>query len=197
MKSDADLVLEARRPAEGGGQARGESERAFSELVNRYKEKAIQMAFVTVGNFEEAKDVSQEAFVKAYRSLDRFELRSSFSTWFYRILMNAAKDHLRKRRWKNFLTFHKTEEMENYFEGLPDPRPSPGRALEGRELGEKTTEALKRLPLRQRWMFTLRFIEGLSLAEISRAAGVSEGAVKAALHFATQKFKKEMKAHGF
>lgn len=187
MKSDADLVLEARQG----------SERAFSELVGRYKEKAIQMAAVTVGNYEEAKDISQEAFVKAYRALDRFELRSSFSTWFYRILMNTAKDCLRKKRWKNFLTFRKTEEMENFFEAVADPRPAPSSNLLNAELGQKITQALNRLPLRQKWIFTLRFIEGLTLAQISEAAGVSEGTVKATLHFAAQKFKKEMRAYGF
>ncbi len=178
-KSDTDLVLEFK---EG-------REHAFDELVERHMNKAIQFAYVVVGNYEDAKDVSQEAFVKAYRSLKQFRLESKFSTWFYRVLMNAAKDFLRKRSWKRFLKWERNESMERFFESVEDKRTFPGKELLGEELGRKMTCAITRLPFKQRCVFNLRFIEGLSIQEICEATDLAEGTVKATLHFAVRKFK--------
>jgi RNA polymerase sigma-70 factor (ECF subfamily) len=185
QKGDAELIWEFKNGEEA----------AFEELVRRHKEKAMKLAYVTVGNYEDAKEISQDAFVKAYRGLKDFELRSKFSTWFYRILMNTAKDYLRKRKWKNFLNWKDPEEMETFFENLTDQKASPNRIMQNRELGEKITEAIKGLPPKQRWIFSLRHLEGLSIQEIAEAADLSEGTVKAALHFASQKFKEKVQPY--
>ena len=186
MKSDAELVSEAQQGRE----------QAFSELMGRYKERAIRMAYTQVGNYEDAKDVSQEAFVKTFRALGRFESKAKFSTWFYRILMNAANDFLRKRRLKNFLVWKKNETMETFFENVADTRSSPDESLQSRELGERMSRAVQKLPEKQRWIFTLRFLENLTLEQIAETTGLALGTVKASLHFAIQKFKKEMEDHG-
>lgn len=165
------------------------NERAFDELVKRNMERAVQLAYVTIGNYEDAKDVSQEAFVKAHRALRDFQMKSSFSTWFYRILMNTAKDFLRKRKWQKFVKWETGESMENFFEQVPGRSVLPGEELVSRELGQKMSEAIKKLPFKQQWIFTLRFLEGQSLAEIAAVTQLSEGTVKASLHFAVQKFK--------
>jgi RNA polymerase sigma-70 factor (ECF subfamily) len=185
MKSDAELVSEAQQG----------KEQAFSELMGRYKERAIRMAYVHVGNYEDAKDVSQEAFVKTYRALGRFESKAKFSTWFYRILVNTANDFLRKRRLKNLLVWKKNETMDNFFESVADTKASPDESIQNQELGEQMSRAIQNLPEKQRWVFTLRFLENMTLEEIAAATGTALGTVKASLHFATEKFKKEFQGH--
>jgi len=181
VKTDFDLIDEFKAG----------NEQAFNELVSRYKEKAVQLACVTVGNYEDAKDVSQEAFVKVYHALKTFEARSKFTTWFYRILMNAAKDFLRKKKWLKFIGSGEKEEGE-IFDRLVDPGVSPVKGLLNKELDHHMASAIKKLPFKQQWVFILRFIEGFSIQEISETAQLAEGTVKATLHFAIEKFKKEM-----
>ena len=181
-KNDAELVLECRKG----------SEAAFTELVRRYKEKAVRLACMTVGNYEDARDISQEAFVKVYRSLGRFEMQSQFFTWFYRILMNTAKDFMRRKQWRQFLSWEDREAMENFFEKVPDRGASPRKGILDAELGHRMTHAVQKLPFKQQWIFTLRFVEGFSIREIAQTTGLAEGTVKAALHFAVQKFRKEI-----
>lgn len=182
-KSDLDLIAEFKQ---------GRQE-AFSELVRRHMGRAIQLAHVALGgHYEDAKDVSQEAFVRAYRALDRFEGRSKFSTWFYRILMNEAQSFLRKKRWKFWVRWTTNESMTKFFETVEDPHASSSRGAERGELNHKIHETIGRLPFKQQWIFTLRFIEGLSIHEISEATGTAEGTVKANLFFAVKKFKEKM-----
>ncbi|MBI4549315.1 MAG: sigma-70 family RNA polymerase sigma factor [Candidatus Omnitrophica bacterium] len=182
MKDDLELVAEFQRG----------NQRAFDELVKRHMNKAMQLAYVVIGNYEDAKDVSQEAFVKAYRALGSFRAQSKFSTWFYRVLMNTAKDFLRQRNWKKFLRWDKSESMENFFESVEDARQSPARELLGAELDQKISRAVAKLPFKQQCVFTLRFIEGLPLKEIAEITGLAEGSVKATIHFAVQKFKQSL-----
>ena len=180
--SDQDLV---RAFQEG-------DEKAFDQLVRRHMERAIQIAYVAVGNFEDAKDVSQEACVKAYRALRGFQMRSTFSTWLYRVVMNAAKDFLRRRRWKTLLTWKSPEAMGSFFEQVADARADASEGARRHEFDRAVTHAIRALPLRQRWAFTLRFLEGLSIHEVSEAMGVAEGTVKATLHAAGLKFKRDL-----
>ncbi len=178
-KTDLDLVLEFQRGRES----------AFDELVKRHMQKAVELVYVVVGNYEDAKDISQEAFVKVYHSLKGFQNKSKFSTWLYRILINGAKDFLRKKRWKRFLNWDSSESMDNFFEQVEDRDPSPRKGVLGKELDQKITEAIGKLPFKQQWVFSLRFFEGFSIQEISEATELAEGTVKATLHFAIQKFK--------
>lgn len=188
-KTDFDLILAFRAG----------KEHAFTELVARHKEKAVQIAYTILGNYEDAKDASQEAFVKVYRALEKFEMKSRFSTWLYRIIVNTAHDHARAGRWKklfmNPLPSGDGDEAPDYLERVPDHSYSPGKNTLGRELGQRMNEAMAALPERQRLIFMLRYQEDLPLAEIARITGVSEGAVKASLHFASKKFKESMQEY--
>lgn len=181
-KTDAELVQ-----AFKSGQ-----EEAFTQLVHRYRVRAIQMALIVVGNFEDAKDVSQEAFIKVHKALGKFEMKSQFSTWFYRILMNTAKDFMRKKKWEVFLSWKKSEDMQNYFDSIKGPSRSPASAALDSELRLKMTETIKKLPFQQSWIFTLRYLNGFSILQIAEVTELSEGTVKSTLHFAAQKFKKEI-----
>ncbi len=180
--SDRELVLDFKKG----------NEDAFRKLMLRYKEKAMHIAWITTGNLEDAKDAAQEAFLKAHRNLSKFELRSEFSTWFYRVLTNAAHDVVRKQKWSRFLKWQKNEDKESFFETLKSEGASPEKDLLNSELGLRMSEAIKHLPFQQRWMFTLRYIKGFSIQQIAEVAEVSEGTVKATLHFAGDKFKKEI-----
>jgi len=162
---------------------------AFGELMKRHKEKAMRIAYLSVGNYEEAKDVAQEAFVKVHANLKKFRGDAKFSTWFYRILMNTAKDFMRKRKWTKFLSWKSEEEMTSFFENQPGPNAG---GLASKELGEKISSGIRRLPERQRQIFTLRFLEGMRLREIAETCDLKEGTVKASLHFALEKLQKEL-----
>ncbi len=165
---------------------------AFTELVGRHKEKAVQLAYSVVGNYEDARDVAQEAFVKAHKALDKFEGRAKFTTWFYRILMNTAKDHHRRRRWTQFMYWQTQESMDTFFERIASQESGPAEMLAQDELGVQMSAAIRKLPFKQQWIFTLRYLEGMSIAEIMEATGLAEGTVKSSLHFAAEKFKHAM-----
>lgn len=164
-------------------------ERAFDELVLRYRDRGIQMALTVTGNYEDAREVSQDAFVKLYRTLRGFRMDSRFSTWYYRVMMNAAKDFMRRKKWQKFLVWKSRETMDSFFDSVPAGSGGAQQAVLSGELGGKMTEAINGLPFRQKWVFVLRFLEGRSLREIAVATGMAEGTVKASLHFATRKFR--------
>jgi RNA polymerase sigma-70 factor (ECF subfamily) len=166
--------------------------RSFSLLVDIYQERAIHAAYSFLGDFEDARDMAQEAFVKAYEKLGDFRGRSKFYTWFYRILMNLCKDFLRKKRIKTFFS--------GFGNGLGENRGSLGHAisndknsyeaLEARELGMEIHKALNKLPFKQRTAFILRYLEGLSIEDVAQSMELTKGAVKAHLWQSVQKMRK-------
>ncbi len=176
-------------------QARGGDTRAFSALVGMYQERAVRTAYSFVGNFEDARDIAQEAFVKAYENLDKFKEESRFYTWFYRILANACKDHLRKKNVRKHLSFWTgriDDDEPDPALNLPSTAKNAPEELINRELGEHIYKAMDKLPFQQRHAFVLRYLEGLSLEEIAEKMGLSLGAVKATLWQAGQKMKKSL-----
>lgn len=178
-------------------QARRGDLSSFSALVQAYQERAIHTAYAIVGNFEDARDIAQESFVKAYGEIRGFKEQSRFYTWFYRILVNTSKDFLRKKKVRRALSSwfggHDAEEGADPAENAQAATKSALEELENRELGVQIFEAMERLPFRQRSIFGLRYLEGLSLEEIAASLGISTGAVKANLWQATEKMKKSLK----
>lgn len=163
--------------------ARGGDTAAFGELVERHQEKAIGLAYTVVRNFEDARDVAQEAFVKAHAALGRFESRSKFTTWLYRIVTNQALDFLRKRR-------ETTQEDTSIFELVADASVSAGEAMLDGELKTALTEAVSRLPDNQRKAVTLRYFAGLSIEETAESMQIASGTVKATCFQAIGNLKK-------
>lgn len=175
-------------------QARGGDLKSFSALVRSYQERAIRIAHSFVGNFEDARDMAQEAFVKTYENLGSFKEESRFYTWFYRILVNTCKDFLRKKQVRRHISFWLNRDGDG--EDL-DPvmnvethAKNAAQELVNKELSAAITKALDRLPFQQRTAFSLRYLEGLNLEEVSESMGVSVGAVKATLWQAGQKMQK-------
>jgi len=174
-------------------------ETAFGELVKRSMPRALAFARQMTGSQEDAEDVVQEAYVKAYRSLSGFRGDSGFYTWFYRLLANACLDHLRKAAVMNKLLFfrreNKDEDERDPVEDAPDPNAgsSPEALVMGKELKKALNRALMALPGRQRAVFLLKHNEGLKISEIALALGISEGAVKSHLSRAVASLSTSMK----
>ncbi len=162
---------------------------SFGELVERHKEKAVRLAFAYVKNFEDAKDVAQEAFVKAHGSLRRFDGKSKFYTWLFRIVVNQAIDHTRKRR-------EKSSSGEALFENIEDA--SPGAAETARKKDERAMleGALGELTTQQRTVLVLTYFEQMSTAETAAVMDVSEGTVKATRFQALAKLKGVLERKG-
>ena len=163
--------------------ARSGDTAAFGELVERHQEKAIGLAYTIVRNFDDARDVAQEAFIKAHGALGRFENRSKFTTWLYRIVTNQALDWVRKRR-------EVTQEDESIFENVADTSASFEEVMRDEELKTALTQAVGRLPENQRKAVTLRYFAGLSIEETAESMQIATGTVKATCFQAVGNLKK-------
>ena len=170
---DSELVSRAKRG----------DRRSFGELMTRYQTKIYRLARRMTETDEDAEDVLQEAFVKAYRSLSMFEGRSKFSTWLYRITVNLALMKLRKKKIDavSLDTPLVTEEgavQRDFENGTPDPL----QRLMQEESRETLDRAIAALPPGYRAVFVLRHVEGLSTEDTARIMRVSVAAVKSRLH---------------
>ncbi len=173
-------------------EARNGNISSFSKLVEIYQERAVHIAYSILGNFEDAHDMAQEAFVKAYENLQSFRADSRFYTWFYRILVNMCKDFLRKKKVRQHLSFwfHRTDDEDDPLMNIAGQTKTAAENLMNSELGNEIFKAIDKLPAQQRNAFSLRYLEGLSLEEIAETMGLSLGAVKANIWQAGQKMQK-------
>ncbi len=157
-----------------------------------HQERAVARAFALTGNWEDARDLAQEAFIRAYENLDGFKAESRFYTWYYRILSNVCKDHLRKKKVRaaiSFFTGRGDEGEGTAEENIVDRSKNAKEALLDRELGQNLYKAVSSLPFRQKNAFVLRYMEDMSLEEIGETMQISTGAVKAHLWQAVKKMK--------
>jgi RNA polymerase sigma-70 factor, ECF subfamily len=157
--NDADLIKEFRK---------GSTE-AFSELVEKYSRPLTMTIFRIIRDAEEAKDISQMVFLKAYEGLPRFVMASSFKTWLYSIAMNTVKDYLRKRR---------PLQVVDALDTLADPAEPPGDRLDKEQNLLRLREAIERLPLKQRLTLQLRIYEEMDYEEIAELIGGSAGSAR-------------------
>lgn len=181
MASDAD-VIEAVLD--------GDVDR-YAELVNRYQAAAWRVAYSFLGNAEDAKDVSQTGFVKAYQHLRDFRGRAGFSTWLYRIIVNECKDFFRHKARRPAAVSLAAEEDDDdavVFE-LADPGATPHEALADRELAVQLTQAIRTLPRRQQTAFILHHLHGLALEEVAQTMRCRVGTVKAHLFRACEQLR--------
>jgi RNA polymerase sigma-70 factor, ECF subfamily len=185
-RSDAELI----RDAQGNNHA------AFETLVRRYSERAYRAAYRVVRDQQAAEEVLQEALIKAYRALPRFEERSSFYTWLYRITVNLALD--RRRRGKRAPAV----EWDDAIAQEIDPRAmlaepaSPEVASRRLEVREVVAEGIQHLPDGQREVLLLREVDGLSYEEIAESMQISKGTVMSRLHYARKKMMAYLVARG-
>lgn len=166
--------------------------RAFDELIDRHKQKAYHIAFGFARDREEAKDLSQDAFLKAFTYLKNFDGRSSFYTWFYRIVVNVCLDY--KRRTKRTSAGEFDENIENQMEPSHNPAMplAPEQHVLAAQLSRKVDAALQTLPAKQRTAFILKNHQGLSIREIAETMETAEGTVKVHLHRAVTALRQSL-----
>jgi RNA polymerase sigma-70 factor (ECF subfamily) len=165
--------------------------RAFDVLIQKYRERLYAIIYNLTANREDASDLSQEAFIRAFRSIQRFKGDSSFFTWLYRIAVNASLTHLKRTRMRRFFSFENLSEevsQSELAEVLADKLRADKPTLI-KELQEKLNEALQRLSLNHRTVVILFEIEGLSHQEIAQVMECSEGTVRSRLHYAKQQLQ--------
>lgn len=167
--------------------ARGGDRRAFGELVERYQRRVYAIAFGILRNREDAWDVAQEAFVKAYKNLDRFEGNSAFYTWLYRITYNLSIDTLREKARRDTVDIGETKKLEEAMDrdGRSDVG-NPDETAHRKELAAVIEKALSLLSEKHRAIIVLREIEGLSYEEMAEVLAISKGTVMSRLFHARQ-----------
>ncbi|PYQ22037.1 MAG: hypothetical protein DMF79_06815 [Acidobacteria bacterium] len=158
---------------------RGERE-AFDRLVERFQRDVYRLCYRYVNNHEDANDVAQEVFLKAYRAIRRFRGDSSFSTWLYRIAVNTCLNFRSARK-------PQTEELP---EALADPRAGVAASLESDERACRVRDAIRRLPEKQRATLILKVYHDLTHEEVARILGSTVGTVKANLFHALGNLRK-------
>jgi RNA polymerase sigma-70 factor (ECF subfamily) len=171
--------------------ARDES--AFDRLVERYQARAYRLAWSLLRDAEDARDVSQEAFLRVYQSAARFRGDARFSTWFYRILVNLALDHRRRRRWWQRPLPQDHDDDVTLAERQPAREPDPGERVSEEQTMTRLWEAVRRLSPQQRAAVVLSVQEQLSTSEIAAVLEVSEPTVRVHLHRAVQALRKVLK----
>ena len=152
---------------------------AFSQLVEQNQGKIYSLCYRMTGNSEDAADLTQEAFLNAWRGLSKFGGQSSFSTWLYRLASNACIDFLRREKRRSALSMTlESKDEEDHQADLPDERWSPERELERKESRQALQAGLAALSPEHREVLLLRETEGLSYQEIARCLGLEDGTVK-------------------
>ena len=175
--------------------ARSGDHKAFEELVERHKQKAYRIAFDFARDREEAKDLSQEAFLRAYTHLGNFDGRSGFYTWFYRILVNVCLDYKRRKKRTFAEEFNEAvESIEHQVEPsqVSQKPPSPDQQVLAAQLSRKVSAAIEDLPPKQRTAFILKNNQGLSIKEIAEMMQTAEGTVKVHLHRAVTALRQSL-----
>ena len=174
--------------------AQGGDDEAFRELMERYKRRAFGVALGIVGDPDEAQDVVQDAFVKAYYRLKEFRFGANFYTWFYRLLVNQAIDRWRKTSRSPAVSFSEAwVSGESTETGAVTYPKTPEEMAGNRELAEGITRAIAALPEYHRTVILLREVEGLAYEEIARILDCSVGTVMSRLHYARAKLKEALK----
>lgn len=166
---------------------------AFEVLVERYQTKVYNLALRMCGNEDDAFDLAQDAFIRAWKSLGSFQFESAFSTWLFRLTSNLCLDYLRakKRRAAVSLTMSGEEDEQAQLD-VPDPAMTPEEAVLASEDKAILMEAINSLSADYRQIITLRAINDLSYAEIARILQIQEGTVKSRLSRARAELKNKL-----
>ena len=175
------------------GMTRGD-QRAFRELVERYKKKVYYLALDMAGNPVDAEDISQEVFLKVFRSFATFRKGAKLGSWLYRVTYNASIDHLRRKGAAPEAVADELIESSGASEaGLPRRGAAdPAAALESSQLQEQIARALDKISPQEKAVFVLRHYDELMLKDIAASLGLSVGSVKSYLFRAVRKLQKEI-----
>ena len=168
---------------------------AFDQLVSRWDRRIQGAVYRLIGNHEEARDLSQEAFLKAYRALGTFKKEARFSSWLYQIAINATRDRLRRRR-RNAADLSLDELGAEAERALRDGRPSALALMESHDLSRAVAAAMAALPEEQREVVILKEYEGLTFPEIAVALDVPLSTVKTRLYRGLTQLRARLERQG-
>ena len=173
---------------------------AFDTLMERYKDRGYTIVYRFLGQREDAQDVAQEAFVRAYRGLDDFEGNSKFYTWLYSIATNLARNNVRDRGRKGRdqgMSLDKLQdEAPNVAQQVTQSNQRPDTAAAGHELQETLQACIEALPEPNRMVFVLRTVDGLKYDEIAAVLDCPRGTVKSRLNQARNLLREALNAQG-
>ena len=165
---------------------------AFRTLVERHSRSVFRLAYRMTGNEQDAEDVVQETFLRAFKQLSHYESRSSFSTWLYRIASNYSLDLIRMRKRHEDKRENDTEDGRSVLDTVATPAPAQDRLVFGKEVEQRVSAAMNELSDLERSAFVLRHFEGLSIEEIGNMLGTSLNATKHSIFRAVQKLRKRL-----
>ncbi|MSU24797.1 MAG: sigma-70 family RNA polymerase sigma factor [Opitutus sp.] len=191
-RREADADIDIVRQVQAGDVA------AFDRLILKYRERVYGIVYHLTSNREDAADLTQDAFIKAFQSIHRFGGQSSFFTWLYRIAVNSALSHLRKARLRTFFSLERMSDDEpvskEIIAALTD-KTGVDRDSFVRELQEKLNDAMQKLSTNHRTVVTLFEIDGLTHQEIAEVMNSSVGTVRSRLHYAKQLLQAELQPY--
>ncbi len=191
-QQEADADLDVVRRVQAGDVA------AFDHLILKYRERVYGILYNMTSNREDAADLTQDAFIKAFQSIHRFGGQSSFFTWLYRIAVNSTLSHLRKARLRSFFSLENLDSDEpiskEVIAALTD-KTGADRDTFVHELQEKLNDAMQKLSIKHRTVVTLFEIEGLGHHEIAQVMNCSVGTVRSRLHYAKRLLQSELQPY--
>jgi RNA polymerase sigma-70 factor (ECF subfamily) len=181
---DAELVALAQKG----------STNSFNKLVDKYHSRIYSLTYQMTSNREDAEDLTQEIFIKAFEALPRFKGRSSFYTWLYRIGINKTINYRKKRNRNRPLSIDALDQDITYDEVYAelDSKDSPLRHIGLNELQVKLNEAMQRLSLKHRTVVVMHDIEGIPHDEIAKIVGVSVGTIRSRLFYARRQLQADL-----
>jgi RNA polymerase sigma-70 factor (ECF subfamily) len=165
---------------------------AFRVLVERHSRSLFRLAFRMTGNEQDAEDIVQDTFLRAYRRIGKFDERASFGTWLYRITVNCSLDLVRARKRRSEQSGPANPEMDDPMQSLPALSPTPDRMAMSGEARQRIAEAMEELSASERTAFVLRHYEGLCIDEVSRVLGCRPGAARHCVFRAVQKLRRAL-----
>ena len=190
--SEAEDVLSGPPDLELVARAQAGDTHAFNDLVIRYRSRAFAMTYNMVRNEQDAWDLAQDGFLKAWKSIGRFRGQSSFYTWLYRILMNVSIDWLRKKHIQGGTEFDDQIGLRNIAPGAttaPRGELEPAEKISDGEIRTRIDAAIERLSPEHRTVIVMREIDGLEYSEIAEQVGCSIGTVMSRLFYARKKLQ--------
>jgi RNA polymerase sigma-70 factor, ECF subfamily len=187
MPTSSNVRMDASEAAAVLARARQGDSDAFRVLVERHSRNAFRLAHRLTGNEQDAEDVVQESFIRAYRQLGRFESRANFGTWLYRIVANCSVDLIRVRQSRRDQS--RAESLDEAADIASNAAPGPERLARSAEIERQVASALSQLSPLERAAFTLRHYEGRSIDEIGRMLGLGTSATKHSVFRAVRKLR--------
>jgi RNA polymerase sigma-70 factor, ECF subfamily len=175
-------------------EARLGNQQAFRVLVERHSHALFRLAYRMTGNEQDAEDLVQDTFLRAFKQLKSFDGRAAFGTWLHRICVNRSLDSIRARKSRREVSAAQSQESEGigWLERVAAPQPSPERLTQSGQISDLLGPALQQLSDSERTAFVLRHYEGKPIEEIARTLGVQTNAAKHSVFRAVQKIRRAL-----